>query len=225
LAAYLAVAVAVILRAHSLIGDAWSRVGNAYYVLYSRDPHLAAIGFVWNPLPSIAVMPLLPFKAFWPDIVATGFAASIVSAVCMTASVWQIHGIALDWGVRRSARILVAVLFGLNPMILYYGANGMSEAMFILTLVVTVRYLGRWAQNGETVPLVVAAMALAAAYMTRYEAVVATAGGAGAVVLISALRRSGPLRDRVGEGLADAVVLLAPFVTVFVGWAVASWLI
>ena len=29
-------------------GDAYSRVGNAYYVLFSRDPHLAAIGFVWG---------------------------------------------------------------------------------------------------------------------------------------------------------------------------------
>jgi hypothetical protein len=225
LIAYLAAAVVVILRAHSLIGDAWSRVANAYYVLYSRDPHVAAIGFVWNPLPSIAVMPLLPLKVVWPDMVATGFAASIVSAICMAGAVWQVHGIALDWGVRRSARILVAVLFAFNPMILYYGANGMSEAMFMLTLVVTVRYLGRWAQDGEAVPLVVAAMALAAAYMTRYEAVVATAGAAGAVVLVSALRRIGPVRERVGEGLADAVVLLAPFATVFVGWAVASWLI
>jgi hypothetical protein len=223
--AYMAVAAVVVVGAHSIIGDAWSRVANAYYVLYSRDPHLAAIGFVWNPLPSLAVIPLLPLKIVWPDMVATGFAGSIVSALCMAAAVWEVHGIGLDWHVRRSARVLVALLFAFNPMILYYGANGMSEAMFILTLVVAVRYLARWASTHETVPLVVAAFALAAAYMTRYEAVVATLGAFGVVVLLSALHRAGDVRSRIVEGLADGLVLAVPFLTAFVAWAVASWLI
>ena len=34
-------------------GDALSRTANAYYVLYSREPHLAAVGFAWPPLPSL----------------------------------------------------------------------------------------------------------------------------------------------------------------------------
>ena len=38
--------------------DALSRTANAYYVLYSRDPHLAAIGFVWPPLSSIFLIHL-----------------------------------------------------------------------------------------------------------------------------------------------------------------------
>jgi hypothetical protein len=223
--AYMAAAVVVVLQAHSIIGDAWSRVANAYYVLFSRDPHLAAIGFVWNPLPSLAVIPLLPLKLLWPDIVATGFAGSIVSALCMAGAVWEVHGIALDWHVRRSARLLVTMLFAFNPMIVYYGANGMSEAMFIVTLVVAVRYLARWAADLETASLVVAGFALAAAYMTRYEAVVAAMGATGVVLMISALRTPGDLRKRIAEGLADGAVLVVPFVTVFVGWAVASWLI
>ncbi len=223
--AYMAIAVVVVVVDHSIIGDAWSRVANAYYVLYSRDPHLAAMGFVWNPLPSIAVLPLLPLKAIWPDMVATGFAGSIVSALCMAGAVWEIHGIALDWNVRRSARLLTTVLFAFNPMILYYGANGMSEAMFIVTLVLSVRYLARWAKDGQTVSLVVAALALAAGYMARYEAAVAAIGAFEVVVIVSALRRSGDARDRIGEGLADAAVLAAPFATVFIAWALASWLI
>ncbi len=223
--AYMAAAVVIVLQAHSIIGDAWSRVANAYYVLYSRDPHLAAIGFVWNPLPSLAVIPLLPLKLLWPDMVATGFVGSIVSALCMAAVVWEVHGIALDWHVRRSARLLVTILFAFNPMIVYYGANGMSEAMFILTLVVSVRYLARWAADQATAPLVVAGLGLAVGYLARYEAVVAAIGATGVVVLISAARKPGDLRERITEGLADGVVLAVPFVAVFVAWAVASWLI
>jgi hypothetical protein len=45
------------------------------------------------------------------------------------------------------------------------------------------------------------------------------------VILVSAMRRAGALRERIGEGVADAAVLAAPFVCVFVGWAIASWLI
>src|SRR5690349_4617983 len=39
--------------------DSLSRTANAFYVLFSRDPHLAAVGFVWNPLPSLIQLPLL----------------------------------------------------------------------------------------------------------------------------------------------------------------------
>jgi hypothetical protein len=223
--AYMAVAAIVVVGGHSIIGDAWSRVANAYYVLYSRDPHLAAVGFVWNPLPSLAVLPLLPLKAVWPDMVATGFAGSIVSALCMAGAVWEIHGIGADWDVPRPAGLAVTLAFAFNPMILYYGANGMSEAMFLLTLVVLVRYLARWAVSGQTMPLVVAGIALAAAYMTRYEAAVAAIGACEVVVMVSALRRHGGPRERIGEGLADAAVLVTPFVIAFVGWALASWLI
>ena len=46
-----------------IFGDALSRVANAYYVLFSRDPHLPAMGFVWNPLPSFSVLPPAPRAA------------------------------------------------------------------------------------------------------------------------------------------------------------------
>jgi hypothetical protein len=225
LATYMVLAAIILLDAHSIIGDAWSRVANAYYVLFSRDPHLAAIGFVWNPLPSLAVIPLLPLKAIWPDMVATGFAGAVVSALCMAGSVWQVHAIGEDWQVRRSARLAVTLLFAFNPMILYYAANGMSEAMFILTMLISVRYLARWARNGQVVPLTVAGVAMAAAYMTRYEAVVAAFGAFGAVIIISAARRHGEIRERIAEGFADGALFVAPFGTAFVAWALASWLI
>ena len=87
LALYLAVAWLLVLTDGYIVGDAWSRVGNASYVLFSRDPHLAAIGFVWNPLPSLAMLPLLPLKAIWPPLVSAGFAANIVSALFMAGAV------------------------------------------------------------------------------------------------------------------------------------------
>ena len=70
---YLAVAV-LLVRHDILFADAMSRVVNAYYVLFSRDPHLPAIGFVWNPLPSLVLLPILPLKSVAPWLVTHGFA-------------------------------------------------------------------------------------------------------------------------------------------------------
>jgi hypothetical protein len=59
-------------------GDASSRVANAFYVLYSREPSLANIGFIWNPLPSFMEMIILVFYPLFPGLASYGLAAVIV---------------------------------------------------------------------------------------------------------------------------------------------------
>ncbi len=222
---YLVAAAVLVLGFHSIVGDAWSRVGNADYMLFSRDPHLAAIGFVWGPLPSLLVLPLLVFWRIWPDLVAVGFAGSIVSAACMAATVWQIWEAATDWGVGGRTRAAIVALFALHPMIIYYAANGMSEAIFMLTLVVAARYVARWLRDGSLAALVVSGIALALGYLTRYEAIPAALGAAALVGIAGALRARGTTRRRALTGLADATVLLVPVIAAFVGFAFASLVI
>src|SRR5437588_4126426 len=65
LAVYVAVAVYLIFANDVIFPDALSRVGNAQYVIASRDRHLAAIGFVWNPLPSLVLVPFIPLRYVW----------------------------------------------------------------------------------------------------------------------------------------------------------------
>ena len=87
LATYLTVAVLLDFVFLVLPGDAVSRMANGFYVLYSRDPHLAAIGFVWNPGQSIADLVPLLFNHLWPALASHDMAGSIVSALCMTGAV------------------------------------------------------------------------------------------------------------------------------------------
>ena len=47
----------------------------------------------------------------------------------------------------RTPRLVLVAFFALNPMILLYGGNGMSEGLYIFTLVVSTRYLLRWVQQ------------------------------------------------------------------------------
>lgn len=222
---YLVAAAILVLGFHSIVGDAWSRVGNADYMLFSRDPHLAAVGFVWGPLPSLLALPLLVFWRIWPDLVAVGFAGSIVSAACMAAAAWQIWEAANDWGVGGRTRAAIVALFALHPMIIYYAANGMSEAIFLLTLIVAARYVARWLRDGSLAALVVSGIALALGYLTRYEAIPAALGAAALVGIVGAIRARGTGRRRALTGLADATVLLVPAVAAFVGFAFASLVI
>ena len=140
-------------------------MANAYYVLYSRDPHLAAIGFVWNPLPSVSVMPFLLLKGVWFPLASHDMAGARTSAICMTGAVHQLRSTFREWGLARITRLTIVALFALNPMILYYSGNGMSEALYLFTLLAVTRYLSRWLVTDELSSLVYAAAALGLAYL------------------------------------------------------------
>lgn len=225
LTVYLALAVVLVFGVGGVHPDAWSRVGNAYYVLYSRDPHLAAMGFVWNPLPSMVVLPLLPLHKLWPELVTIGFASNIVSALAMAASVVVVLRILRDLRLPLWVQVTFTAAYAFHPLIVYYAANGMSEALFLLFLLWSCRGLMLWARGGETTALVSAGLALALAYLTRYEAVGAAALASIVVAVVAFAKARGPIRARLSVAGADVVVLVLPVAVAFGGWALASWLI
>jgi hypothetical protein len=219
--------VAALLDFHWFVfpGDANARMANGFYILYSNDPHLAAIGFVWNPLQSLADLFFLLFKDLWPALASNDMAASLVSVFCMVGAVHQVRAALQEWGVRRLPRLLMVAVFALNPMILFYAGNGMSEALYLFTLLATCRYLARWLRTDDVRSLAFAATALALCYLTRIEAV-APAILAGIVVFgVSAYRRAEVAKARVMAALTDTAVFLLPFMAAFVGWAIAGYAI
>jgi hypothetical protein len=226
------IAVGVLLDFHYLTfnGDATSRMANGFYVLYSRDPHLAAIGFVWNPGTSIVDLIPLLFYPFWHPLASHAFAASIASAGCMAGAVYQVRCTLAEWGVARAVRLLLVTILALNGMILYYGGSGMSEGLYLFTLLATCRYLLRWLRQDDLASLVYAAVALGLCYLARNEAV-GPAFAAGVVVLaVGFVRRSragdhAARRSRIWGALTDAVIFEIPFVFAFAGWAVVSYVI
>ena len=227
LAVYLTVAILLDFKYRILPLDAVSRMANGYYVLWSRDPHLAAIGFVWSPLQSAADIPLLLFKPLFPVLSTHDLAGSIVSVLAGTGAVYQVHASLREWGVRRAPRLALTLVFGINPMVLYYAGNGMSDMLYTFLLVLTTRYFLRWIHIGGLRPLVYAGSALGLAYLNRYEALGA-AGMATVVVLgVSYWRGQGSTRTRtrIKAASADATIFLAPLVATFMSWAIASYVI
>jgi hypothetical protein len=225
LSAYLILGLLLALKYHSYVGDAQSRLANAYYVLFSRDPHLAAIGFVWNPLSSLLDLPLLLLHPLIPALTVEGVAANAVSSVAMAGAGYQLFRFSEDMSVGRILRWVLLLLFVGNPMILFFGANGMSEALFIFLLVLAARYLARWFTDDSARSLLITGFALGFAYLARNEAVV-PAGIATIVIFVGAFGRAKGRRDeRRRRGLVDAVLFVTPSIVAFAGWAIVSWVI
>jgi hypothetical protein len=228
-AGYILVAAIVIFHEGAQPDDAISRLNDASNVVFSNDPHLAAVGFVWNPLPSLVEIPLLLLKGVWPALLARGLDAGIMSSLFMAGAVVGVRGILADRGAGPVARVGVAVLFGAVPMIVLYGGNGMSEAFFVFFLIWTTRSLLRYVATRRAGDLVSAGIYLALAYLTRYEAAAAALGVAAAVVVLN-LDRSGLRRGEQGRVARRGVVLelllgVGPFAVSFLGWAGLSAII
>lgn len=225
LAAYVTGAAVMVLGFDSIMEDALSRLSAASSVWSSADPKLAAIGYVWTPLPALLMVPFTPLRAIWPELVSTGLLAALLSAVAMAAAVVALHGILTDLRVRPAARWTLTVLFALQPLVLIYATNGMTEALLVLFLLLATRRLLRWLRSGarpDGTQLVSAGIFLGLGYLARYEAIVAAAAATVLVMAVTALRT--PRSDRRWASvLVDALLVGLPAVAAFVIWAIVSW--
>ena len=224
--AYLALGVWLALE-FGVIGDTLARTANAHFVLFGRDPHLGAIGFVWNPLPSLLTIPLVALKDLWPPLVERGIAASVVSAAFGGLSIVYMIRIMRRLLVKDGTRRLVVLAYATNPAIIYYGANGMTEMPLIASLLAAVDGLLAYLKDRRAVDLVKSGAWLVVAFAMRYE----TVPWAMFVVLVLSigLARVQP-RDlpeqRHREWVSGfSIVLLAPLAYAISTWLFLNWAI
>ena len=151
--------------------DALSRVANAFYVLFSRDPHLAAIGLIWNPLPSFLELPLVALKGWFPWMVNRGFAGNIETACFGAGSAVVVGRLLREVGVGRPLRLATVTAWVTNPMVLLYSANGMSDIILMFFLLLTGLLLLRWLRQPRDILLVGIGVTVATATFVRYEAI------------------------------------------------------
>jgi len=223
-AVYLAVGYWLQVRHGFIIGDALSRVSAAQSVLFSRDPHLAAIGFVFTPLTAMVQIPAIAVSPLWHEMTERAFSGTIMSAAFMAGGAVQILGMGTDRGLPRSYALTIAAFFVLNPMIIFYGSNGMSEAPFIFFMSWAVRRLILWMVDDDVHHLITAGgIAMGLAYLTRYDAVACVAA-AGLLVAVTTYRRARS-QPRIRRALLDMLMVSGPGFAAFVGWAAVSWLI
>lgn len=225
---YLLIGVYLAVDQQLFSGDTLSRVQAAQAVLFSRDPHLSAIGFVFTPLTALMQLPLIALSPWLPALVTQALAAVIMSALFMAGSVTQLAGIVSDRGLWWPIAGVVVLGYALNPVIVYYGANGMSEAPYLFFLLWATRRLLRWVDTDDVHDLVVAGVALGLSYLTRYDGGAAALAATLFVGVLSYRRRpeaATPPLARRQRGVLDAAVVAMPTALAFTVWAVTSWMI
>lgn len=216
-AVYLALAYLLAIQKHAFIGDALSRMANTYYVLYSRDPHLGAIGFVWTPLQNLIEIPLYPLlRPFGLILLAGGITSAAGGAlnIVLIRRILHLMGVSgwRSWGM--------VALYGLNPWIVLYAASGMTETLFITTELALIAAMMAWSVDRGHAPLLAAGMACAAAFGLRYESAALLAAGIVAIGVVWWIRD----RRRVDRLEGEVLAFITPSAYGLSLWMLANWL-
>lgn len=222
-ALYCAVGIVLVVRYNIFEPDAPNRVANAGFTIFARDPHLSAIGFVWNPLPSMVEIPFVWLSQWWPALKYFGIAGVIQSSLFMAGAVLMVRGIAIDRGLPTGWRWVAVAAVALHPMIILYGASGLSEAAQMFCLVWAVRHLMRWCESERVGDLAWAGIALGTGYLTRYEVVPAAAGAALLVAVVTWHRSR--YSDRLQATVLNVAIVGFPVAVAIIIWAVTGWII
>jgi hypothetical protein len=215
-AAYFALGYRVVVHQHLAVSDAVSRLAHAYFVWYNHPQKLTAVGFVWPPGMTLVFLPFAAVKTL-----ATSLAAlPLTSAVFGAALLVVLEKILCDHGMAPFPRYVLVVLFGVNPMIVFYATNGMSEVVYLFLLTAGVGGVLRWLRRRDSRDLVVAGTFFALGLLTRYE-VALWAGLAAVALVILLIRRRVPRLELE----ASLITLLTPVLYAGGLWLFFNWLI
>ncbi len=209
---YIAVGIWLVKVQKYLLLDGASRTITAEIMVLSRDPHLGAMGFYWPPLPMLVRIPFVLLLApFHQVLLAGAFSTAVLSALTIPV----LAAIARELHLSPASRVILIGLYAANPVVIFYAANGMSEACF--SLFVAVSYLGylRFSRSRQTTDLRLLSIGLAFGMMSRIEFIPITVGFLVACFLLIP-------RNRWKRA---AVLIVLPPLYVFLLWTWASSLL
>jgi len=195
-------------------GDALSRTANAYYVLYSREPHMAAIGFAWPPLPSFLQLPIIPIMK---SLGYVTFSGNIISAIFGAASIALMNRLLANLKFPSAARWVLIGLLQFNPETWYLFASGMAEPMFLFFVLATLYGMNMMPRSMRS--WVVVGISLAFAFYVRYESL-AMIFGVGLAIIVH-MWESGTKWEAKMEGWLFAVLI--PPVYGITLWLFFNW--
>ncbi len=154
-----------------MLGDAMSRTANAFYVLNSQPYRLSSMGLVWNPLPSFMQLPFVWAAKWWRPLVTQGISMSFVSAFFAAWGVKALYSCFHIMKCREKDALLIVALYAINPYVIYYGANGMTEIMMAAVGMQIIASFCGWMLEGQPFYIIEMGMCFVIMFLIRYEAV------------------------------------------------------
>ena len=187
--------------------DARAHLVVARRIIDSLTPGWEQIGAVWLPLPHLLNM--LPVQI---DLLyRTGASGIALSVASFGVAVFALTALILDATGSRTAAGAAALLFALNPNILYLQSTPMTEPLLLALLMLAAWSVYRWTLDPPGWRRI-AGWSLVGACLTRYESFPFTGA---ALVLAAAVRwaQGHPPRDVLREigrlGLYPALAIAA----------------
>lgn len=215
-AGYAALGYRVVVQQHVVVFDALARLSHAYFVWHNQPPKLAAIGFVWPPLATVVFLPFSAIKPLATSLVALPLTSAVFAAalICVLNRLFQLAE------MPRPQRYLLLLAFAVNPMILFYATNGMSEIVYLYFLVAGVYFFFKWYLNRVAASLILAAACFSAGILSRYE-VITWAILLTGIILVALIRQHVSRTELEGTTIA----YLAPISYGVSLWLFFNWLI
>jgi hypothetical protein len=185
-------------------------------VWHNDPPKLAAIGFVFPPLTTMTFLPFTIAKPLATSLVALPLVSSIFGGSMVVA----MNRLLARCSMPGPQRWLMLALFALNPLVIFYAGNGMSEVVYLALLTCALYCFMSWFLTAQPRFLVVAALVFSLLVLLRYSfgiwAIVI------AVMMALGLGRRGAAKD---ESEGTLVAFLAPLVYAVGVWVLFNWLI
>ncbi len=153
-----------------IYSDAFKRTADAFLVINNNhSPQLTAVGVIWLPLPAMLQIPFVLAK--W--LAVTGLASTVLSSIFSALSLVYLNKVLClnsDLRKRKAIRYAILLLYYLNPMILLYSINGMTEIIYLALMLGVFYHFYRWLQTGSNRQVLASGLLLALAAWVRYEA-------------------------------------------------------
>ncbi|GCE31706.1 hypothetical protein KDA_71900 [Dictyobacter alpinus] len=166
-------------------GDSYSHMLIARRVFDNLTPGLAQLGGVWLPLPHLLMMPFISNNFLW----YTGLAGSCVAMPCYVISSIYIYLTANRLTHNRACSFVGTLIFVLNPNVLYLQTTPLSELVLIATMIMACYHFLAWAQDDSSRQLILAALGVLLATMSRYDGWFLFVVLLGCLAVISRMRR------------------------------------
>lgn len=189
-----------------LYGDAVAHLAIARRIFDSLNPGFRQLGSVWLPLPHLLLLPFVQKMSWWQS----GLAGAWPSMACYVLGCVGIYRLARMW-LHPVASIIAAMIYALNPGLLYMQTTAMTEPLFLAEMIWSAlliaehdRTLKAGEQRRASRLLVAAGLVLVCAVFTRYDGWIYAAFAW--LVVAWGVRRH--LRERVGGAFALFTVLL-----------------
>lgn len=199
-----------------MLGDAEARLQHAFFI-WANDPgKLAAIGFYWPPIQTLVLVPLAAIKPLATSLLAL----PLTSAAFGAGTIVVLDRALVVAGVERALRWSLIVAFALNPMILFYSANGMAEIVYLFFLTVALYLFLRWSLGPRWQDLVLCGAAFGFAVLSRYEV-----GFWLPLVVVGVLARLAQRRAAVAQLEASFIALVVPAIYGLALWSYITWTI